>query len=142
MNEYTLADIEMGLSESFSRKMTAEMEDAFRSISGDTNPMHYDDDYAKTISDGKYDGHISFGMLTASLYSTLSGVYLPGKYCLIHSIESLSFMSPVKVGDELTVVGEVIEKNEELRLITVKATIKNQYGTKVSKAKIKIILMK
>lgn len=142
MREYTISDIEVGMKESFSRKITKEMEDCFRTISGDENPLHRDDAYAREISNGKYDGHVAFGMLTASLYSTMAGMYLPGKYSLIHSFDELSFLKPVFAGDDLTIEGEVVDKDEELKLIRIKVTIKNQNNKTVSRAKMKVLVMK
>ena len=81
-------------------------------------------------------------MLTASLYSTMAGMYLPGKYSLIHSFDELSFMSPVYAGDELTVQGTVTDKNEELKLIMLKVAIRNQDNKVVSRAKMKVLVMK
>ena len=81
-------------------------------------------------------------MLTASLYSTLAGMYLPGKYSLIHSFEELSFLKPVFAGDLLAVTGEVCEKVEAFRLIRVKAVIRNQHGYAVSRARMKILVLK
>ncbi|MEE3493963.1 MAG: hypothetical protein VZR06_02300 [Butyrivibrio sp.] len=81
-------------------------------------------------------------MLTASLYSTIAGMYLPGKYSLIHSFDELSFMNPVFVGDELTVQGTVTDKNEDLKLIMLKVVIKNQDKKVVSRAKMKVLVMK
>lgn len=142
MNEYTLENIRVGMKESFSRKITKEMEDAFRLISGDENPLHWDDDYAKGISEGKYEKHVTFGMLTASLYSTIAGMYLPGRYSLIHSFDELSFMKPVFAGDVLTIDGEVTEVDEAFKMIRIKTIIKNQNGEKVSRARMKIIVMR
>lgn len=142
MNEYIISEIEVGMRASFTRKITKEMEDGFRSISGDENPLHQDDEFAREISDGRYLHHAVFGMLTASLYSTIAGMYLPGKYSLIHSFEELSFLKPVFVDDELTVEGEVIGKDEELRLIRLKVTIRNQNNKLVSRAKMKVLVMK
>lgn len=142
MNEYRLEDISTGMRECFSRKITREMEDAFRMISGDDNPLHKDDEYAREISTGKYARHVSFGMLTASLFSTFVGMYLPGKYSLIHSFDELAFMNPVFAGDELTVEREVTDKDEFLKMIRVKIEIRNQNGEKVARAKMKIIVMR
>ena len=50
MNEYTIADIEKGMKASFVREITKEMEDGFRMISGDENPLHRDDDFARGVS--------------------------------------------------------------------------------------------
>lgn len=142
MNEYTIDDIEIGTGAEFTKQITSKMEDQFRLITGDENPLHSSDEYAKEISGGRFKSHVSFGMLTASLYSALAGMYLPGKYSLIHSIDDISFKAPVYAGDELTVSGEVIDKNMDLKLITVKAVIRNQDGAVVSKAKIKVIVQK
>jgi len=81
-------------------------------------------------------------MLTASLYSTIAGMYLPGKYSLIHSFDELSFKQPVYVGDTLTVTGTVVDKNVDLRLIQLKVIIRNQDNKVVSRAKMKVLVMK
>ena len=142
MNEFCFADIYIGQKESFLKTITAEAENSFREITGDINPLHYDDNFAAAIPGTNFKGHISFGMLTASLYSTLAGVYLPGKYSLIHSFDEISFMHPVYTGDELTVSGEVTKKWDELGLIMVNAFIREKKGETVSKAKIKIKVLK
>ncbi|MEG1016236.1 MAG: hotdog domain-containing protein, partial [Oscillospiraceae bacterium] len=81
------------------------------------------------------------GMLCASLFSTLAGVYLPGKYCLLHELTT-KFKKPVFVGDTLTVFGTVTEKSDALRRITVSAKIVNQDGVLVNKASIKAGILK
>lgn len=142
MNEYTISELEVGMKVSFTKKISKEMEDSFRNISGDENPLHKDDEFACQISQGKFSGHAVFGMLTASFYSTMAGMYLPGKYSLIHSFEELSFLKPVFVDDELTVEGEVIDKNADLGLIRIKVSIKNQNKKLVSRATMKVLVMK
>lgn len=142
MNEYTISTIQAGTTASFTRQITPEMEDAFRAITGDDNPLHRDDDFAREVSGGKFPGHAAFGMLTASLYSTLAGMYLPGKYSLIHSFDELSFLKPVFAGDTLTVEGTVTDVSADLGLIRVKAVIRNQNNKTVSKAKMKILVLK
>ena len=142
MNEYTIEEIQVGMSASFKILITKEMEDSFRVITGDENPLHKEDDFALEISGGNFKGHAAFGMLTASFYSTVAGMYLPGKYSLIHSFDEISFMKPVFVGDELTVNAEVIDKDEALKMIRLKIIIKNQDNKKVSRAKMKVLVMK
>lgn len=142
MNEYRIDEIEVGMKASFSKVITKEMEELFRNISGDENPLHKDDDFAIEISNGKFQKHVTFGMLTASFYSTVAGMYLPGKYSLIHSFEQISFMNPVFVGDELIVTSEVADKDEALNLIRLKVNIRNQNGELVSKAKMKVLVMR
>lgn len=142
MNEYIFEDIYIGQKEYFVKTITKEMEDMFREISGDINPLHWDDSYAKEVSSGRYESHVVFGLLTASLYSTMAGVYLPGKYSLIHSIDNISFKKPVYAGEELTVCGIVSEKNNDLKIIVVDVKIMDGKGKIVSKAKMKIIVQK
>ena len=76
-------------------------------------------------------------MLTSSFYSTLVGVYLPGKSCLLQGID-IQFSKPVYVGDNLTISGEVVYINEAFRQIEIKGKIVNQHNQKVSKATIKV----
>ena len=142
MNEYKLLDLSVGMTASFQKTITLEDEEEFRKISGDNNPLHRDDDFANEISGGKYKNHVSFGMLTASLYSTIAGMYLPGKYSLIHSFDEISFMKPVFVGDCLTVTGEITDKDDYLKMIKLKVVITNQDGKKVSRAQMKVMVMK
>lgn len=142
MNEYNYKDIYIGQTEEFSISVKQESEDKFREITGDINPMHYDDSFAATISGGKYNKHISFGMLTASLLSTMSGVYLPGKYSLIHSIDNISFTNSVNVGDLLRVIGVVEKKYDDINLIKVKVRIVNQNKKTVLKSTMKVLVQK
>ena len=51
-------------------------------------------------------------------------------------------MKPVFAGDTLEVTGEVTEKEEGLKLICLKVTIKNQYGAKVSRARMKVLVLR
>lgn len=141
MNEYLFKDLYLGQKESFQVVITKELEDSFRKMTGDVNPLHEDDQFAKEIGNGKFKSHVTFGMLTASFYSALAGVYLPGKYSLIHSLD-IKFQKPVYMGDELTIVGEIMEKQDELNLIRVKVAINNQKAQKVSQADMKVLVMK
>jgi len=130
MNEYKFDNITINQREEFTVTITSSMLDMFREITGDVNPMHTEDEYAKRQG---YDSRISYGMLTASFYSTLVGVYLPGKYCIFQECK-ISFNKPVYVNDILCISGEVTEIHEVLKRITIKAVIRNQRNEKVSKA--------
>ena len=133
MNSYTIRDITPGLTESFTVTVTSEMMEHFYAITGDNSPIHMDADYAARRG---YPGRVVYGMLGASFFSTLAGVYLPGEHCLLHSVEC-KFAKPVFIGDTLTVTGKVEEVNETFMEITIKATITNQDGKKVTRGVIK-----
>ena len=133
LRSYTLAQMEKGLSESFTVTVTEKMMEQFCAVSGDISPIHMDAEYAAGRG---YPGRVVYGMLVASFLSTLAGVYLPGEHCLLHSVES-KFAKPVFIGDTLTVTGVVDEVNDTFREITIKASIVNQHGKKVTRAVVK-----
>ena len=133
MNSYTLAELRPGMTESFTVTVTEEKMELFRQLSGDESPIHIDAEYAQQRG---YPGRVCYGMLGASLFCSLAGVYLPGEHCLLHSVES-KFAKPVFVGDTLTVTGVVDEVNETFSEITIKASITNQNGKKVTRGIIK-----
>tara|TARA_B110000211_G_C14041625_1_gene537044 strand:- start:267 stop:686 length:420 start_codon:yes stop_codon:yes gene_type:complete len=137
MNEYLFSEIKLGIKHSFTVEINKDMMQKFLDISGDNNPMHLDVTYAKSKG---MKSRVAYGMLTSAFYSKLVGVYLPGKFSLLHSID-LQFTKPVFIGDKLTVFGEVFEINEIFRQIVVKAFISNQDMQKISRAKIKIGLV-
>ncbi len=134
MNTYKLSDIEVGLEESFEVKIDVSKMDKFLDISNDINPLHIDSDYAKEKG---FLNRVVYGLLTSSFYSTLVGVYIPGKYCILQGID-IQFSKPVYIDDTLKISGKVSYINEAYRRIEIKATITNQENKKVSKATIKI----
>ena len=132
MNEYNYENLAVGQEASFSRTITVEMMESFLHLSGDENPLHADEAFAK---ENGFPGRVVYGMLTASLYSCLAGVHLPGKNCLLQSVHA-DFLHPVFIGDTLTVNGKITEKIDSVRQIVIRAVIRNQDGKKVSRAKI------
>lgn len=132
VKEYTYEELEVGLSHEFSVTITEKMMDSFREMSGDCNPLHTDTEFAQARN---FPNRVVYGMLTASFISQL-GVYLPGKNCLIHSVE-INFVKPVFPNDTLNVSGTVVEKNDTFRQLTIKIIITNQHGEKVCRGKLK-----
>ncbi len=136
MNEYRYADIEVGHTESFSVNVSQDMLDKFKDITGDVNPLHNDIDFA---IQGGYEGKVVYGFLVSAFYSTLAGVYLPGKWSLIYDVQ-IGMSASVFIGDELFVSGFVIEKDDAYKMLTLKIQIKNQKGRKVSKGKMRVMV--
>lgn len=101
MNDYTFEKLSVGMSETLDVIITEEMMEKFCDITGDLNPLHNSVNYAK---ENGYKDRVVYGFLTASFLSTLAGVYLPGRRCLIQSVE-IKFTNPVFVGDILKVWG-------------------------------------
>ena len=141
MNHYTFEEIKTGMEEQFSVTITEQMMQQFREMTGDVNPLHCDETFAKEKG---FDGKVAYGMLTASFLSTMAGVYLPGENSLIQSVE-VKFVKPVFPGEEITFTGKVSEINDTFRFLVLKVTgtvtgekDNERYGTKVLKAVMQI----
>ncbi len=117
--EHTFEHIIVGDHVSFTKTWNREDIFTFASLSGDMNPLHIDENYAKTTKFGK---PIVHGMLVASSFSALVGMYLPGKYCL-YIKQDISFKRPVYVGDILTVEGSIVAKIQATKMIEIKMKI-------------------
>ncbi|SHK22659.1 3-hydroxybutyryl-CoA dehydratase [Marinobacter antarcticus] len=111
LNGYTFEELQLGMSAMHSLTITDTDLRLFSGVSGDTNPTHLNEEYAKsTLSTGC----IVHGMLTASLLSTVIGTKLPGPGCLYVS-QTLLFKAPVHVGDTVYAKATVIELIPEKR---------------------------
>ena len=137
MNNYTFDELTVGMTESFKVLITEAMLDAFKGITGDVNPLHNDEEFAKAKG---HPGRVAYGMLTASFLSTLAGVYIPGERSLIQQVET-KFAKPVYIGDELTVTGEITELVESVQRLELKVTITNQDGKKVLRGTMGILVV-
>jgi len=84
----------------------------FAEITGDRNPVHLSKEFAEKTRFGE---RIAHGLLTAGLLSAVIGMKLPGPGCLYLS-QSLSFLAPVRIGDEITARVEIVEVISEKRL--------------------------
>ncbi len=133
MNEYQITDLSVGMKESFTVTITEKLMTEFLDITGDENPLHISDEFARKRG---FESKVVYGMLTASLISTLGGCYIPGKYCLIQGVE-VKFVKPVFVGDILEVIGEASRVDYDLKYLEVRVTIKNQHNEKVLRGMLK-----
>lgn len=86
----------------------------YAEVSGDTNPVHFDDAYAATTM---FKTRIAHGMLSAGYISAVFGTKLPGPGA-IYVAQSLKFKAPVRIGDVVTARVEVIGLNPEKKLAT------------------------
>eukprot|EP00003_Mantamonas_plastica_P007115 TRINITY_DN15932_c0_g1_i1.p3 TRINITY_DN15932_c0_g1~~TRINITY_DN15932_c0_g1_i1.p3 ORF type:complete len:146 (-),score=24.82 TRINITY_DN15932_c0_g1_i1:609-1046(-) len=91
-------DLEIGLSASYGKTVTETDIVMFAGLSGDTNPVHLNQDYAETTM---FEGRIAHGMLSAGFISTVLGTRLPGPGTIYLS-QNLQFKAPVRIGDTVT----------------------------------------
>lgn len=135
-SEYRFEEITIGMKKKFSESIDESRLDSFAKISGDYNPLHMDKEYA---SKTKFKKRVCHGMLLASFFSRLVGMYIPGKNALYFS-QTLNFQTPCYVGDNITVEGEVLDKSDSTRIITIKTGIYNQSGACLVDGTAKVIV--
>jgi 3-hydroxybutyryl-CoA dehydratase len=102
---YYINDIRPGMSASYSREVTDDDIQKFGEVSGDFNPVHFDEAYAKSTI---FRGRIAHGLLTASYISNVLGTKLPGAGAIFMGA-TIRFKAPVRIGDVVTAICTVRE---------------------------------
>lgn len=120
--------LEVGMKDSMVKVVTSEDVVKFSEVSGDINPVHLDEEFAKTTMFGR---RIAHGIISAGYISAVLGNQLPGQGT-IYLGQTLSFRKPVFLGDEITTTVEIIEANEEKHIYTLKTECVNQDGKVVT----------
>jgi 3-hydroxybutyryl-CoA dehydratase len=99
----------------------------YAGITGDMNPAHLNEEYARGTF---FKTRIAHGMLIAGLISTILGNKLPGEGT-IYTHQSVDFLAPVRFGDTITALVEVVELDAEKNRARLKTFCMNQEGTLV-----------
>jgi len=99
----------------------------YAGITGDFNPAHMNEEYAKKTF---FKTRIAHGMLSAGFISTVIGNELPGTGS-IYVKQDLRFLAPVRIGDTITARVEVIEIMDGKNRVRLKTVCVNQEGTQV-----------
>lgn len=108
---FCIEDLTLGLSASYGKTVTDADIVLFAGVSGDTNPVHLDQNFAEKTP---FKGRIAHGMLSAGFISTVLGTKLPGPGAIYMS-QTLKFKAPVKIGDTVTATCTVTEIIPEKR---------------------------
>ena len=95
---YYLEDLSIGMEAIFAKTITEADVLMFAAVSGDSNPLHMNAEFAEQTS---FKQRIVHGMLTTSLWSTLVGTRLPGPGCAYMG-QQINFLKPVHIGDTVT----------------------------------------
>ena len=126
-NLHALDILEIGDTATFRRTVTYADIALFAAATGDTNPFHFDEEYAKKSRFGK---RIAHGMLVTGYISTVLGTILPGPGTIYLS-QKLKFVNPVYVDDTITAVAKVKEIRQDKPLVTLQTNCINQRGETV-----------
>ena len=110
---YFVEDLKPGMSESFTKTVTERDIALFGEVSGDMNPVHFDETFAKSTI---FKGRIAHGVLSASYISTVLGMKMPGPGTIFMSLTT-RFRAPVRIGDTVVATCTVREVNAEKRRV-------------------------
>ena len=110
---YYIEDLKSGMAESFTKTVSERDVELFGEVSGDVNPLHFDEDFAKGTL---FKGRIAHGVLSASYISTVLGMKMPGPGTVFMSLTT-RFKAPVRIGDTVTATCTVREVNAEKRRV-------------------------
>ena len=102
---YYIDELKPGMSESFTKTVTEPDIQKFGEVSGDMNPAHFDEEWAKTTM---FKGRIAHGVLTSSYISTVLGMKMPGPGTIFMSLTT-RFKAPVRIGDTVVATCTVRE---------------------------------
>ncbi|HEX4370698.1 MAG TPA: MaoC family dehydratase [Rhizomicrobium sp.] len=106
-------DLKVGQSASVENTVTEEDVQAFGKATGDMNPVHFDEEYAKTTL---FRGRVAHGVLSIGFISAVLGMKLPGEGTIFVSAK-VEFKAPVRIGDTVVTTGTVKEIGERRRVV-------------------------
>ena len=124
----TINEIELGDSASFSKTISETDIYLFAGITGDFNPMHVNEEFAKKTMFGK---RIAHGGIATSLIAPVLGTMLPGLGTVAIAM-SVRYRAPVYPGDTITATATVVEKMVEKNKVRMEMKWVNQDGTEVA----------
>lgn len=131
----TYDEIQLGDRASFSKTITETDIYLYAGISGDFNPLHVDEEYAKTTPFGR---RIAHGGLAGSLLAPVLGMKLPGLGTMALEVTQ-KYRAPVYPGDTITCSVEVTAKVPRLKAVEMKIAWTNQRGETVSKGSCRVV---
>lgn len=114
LNGLAIEQIEVGMQVSYSQTITDADVKAYAGMSGDNNPVHMSDEYAK---ESRFKARIAHGLFSAGFFSALFGTRLPGPGCVYVS-QNLVFKAPVYLQDTVVAIVCVKDVNVRKRIVT------------------------
>lgn len=131
---YSYEQLEVGQSASVERTIQEQDILMFAAVSGDCNPVHLDEEYA---ANSDFKQRIAHGMLSGALISAAIALELPGPGS-VYLGQQLEFLRPVKIGDELRIELEILEKLPKGR-VRIASNIFNQNNKMVVRGEASVL---
>ena len=122
--DFSIEDLVEGQTYAFLASITPQEMALFCQLSGDTNPLHMEDSFARKRG---FRSRVVYGLLMAAYVSRMVGMFLPGRNCLLLGVD-LKFLSPCYVGDTIEVTAVVREISIAVKAAVLKVVITNKAG--------------
>lgn len=129
--------ISVGQKASLEVELTPALVDAFARLTGDINPLHVDDAFAR----GKgFPSRLAHGLLSAAFFSTIAGTMLPGRDCILQGVK-VDFRKPVPAGTKLILSAVVTQKIDAVRALVMEISARDAAGQVVLSGKLQAGLL-
>lgn len=129
----SMAELQIGEKASFVKTIGECDIYGFSGLTGDFNPVHVNEEYAKST---RFKKRIAHGGLVLGLMGPVMGMKLPGLGTIILDLY-IRWKAPVYIGDTITAELEVVGKDEARHIVTLRCTWKNQDGSIVAEGETK-----
>jgi 3-hydroxybutyryl-CoA dehydratase len=130
-------DLKIGDTRTINREITDELIRRFADLSGDHNPIHLDEEFAKGTRFGQ---RIAHGMLTGAFISAVLGNGFDDR-SIVYLSQTMRFTAPVFVGDTVTVTATITEIREEKGIVTLEIVCRNQRDETTLTGESKLMVM-
>lgn len=120
-------ELQEGQTAEYVKTITEDDIKLFAIVSGDNNPLHLDEEYAKTTRFGRCIAH---GAICAAIISAAVATKLPGPGS-IYGGQEMKFKKPVYPGDTITAKLTLLEKKRKANIILIECVMTNQHGETV-----------
>ena len=130
-------DIKIGDKFSTSKQITDQVIRNFAELSGDHNPIHLDEEFAKQTQFGQ---RIAHGMISGALISAVLGNEFKERK-IVYLSQTMRFTAPVFIDDTVTATATVVDIRQDKPIITIETVCTNQKGEKVVTGEGKIMLL-
>ncbi|MGL5380590.1 MaoC family dehydratase [Clostridium sp.] len=124
MSGYSIDELYIGMTKSISKTISENDIYNYAGIIGDFNPLHVNSEYAKST---RFKERVAHGMLTASFFSTLVGMCMPGADA-IYLEQNVKFKLPVKIGDTITSTANITKIIKNKKIAQMETITRNQRG--------------
>ncbi len=131
-------DLKIGDTFTITREITDDLVRVFAEVSGDHNPIHLDDEFAKQTRFGR---RIAHGMLSGAFISAVLGNEFRG-LTIVYLSQSMRFTAPTFIGDVITTTATITAIREDKGIVTIETVCSNQDGAVTVTGEAAIMVMK